>query len=187
MNRDNYVIRPWEDNQQLKVINFFGGPGTGKSTVAADLYSLMKRKRFKVELLHEIAKDYVWERWDQIFREQDFIFANQHRLQRRLVGHDIDYCVVDSSLLLGLFYTPLDFPPSFKQFVREVYDSYNNINIYLERNPEIEYVQEGRNQDLDGAIAIDQQVLSYLQAENIPYRTVISGEKAAAQVIEWLA
>lgn len=177
-------IAPWSDNKKLTVISFLGGPGIGKSTVAADVFSLMKRNKFKVEFLREIAKDHVWERRDNIFREQDYIFAKQHRLQRRLVGHDIDYAVTDSSLLLGLFYTPEDMPPSFKMFVRDVYDSYTNINIYLERNPSIEYVEEGRNQCIDDAIALDKVVLDYLVKENIPFHRVISGEGAAMQVLD---
>lgn len=174
----------WADNKKLTVISFMGGPGIGKSTVAADVFSLMKRNKFKVEFLREIAKDHVWERRDNIFREQDYIFAKQHRLQRRLVGHDIDYAVTDSSLLLGLFYTPDDMPPSFKTFVRDVYDSYNNMNIYLERNPEIEYVRAGRNQDIEDAIKLDNEVLEYLTKENIPFHRVLSGENAAQQVLD---
>jgi signal recognition particle GTPase len=38
-------IRPWSENKNLTVINFFGGPGTGKSTTAAELFALMKKTR----------------------------------------------------------------------------------------------------------------------------------------------
>jgi len=183
MNPTNKHTRPWADNKKLKVINFFGGPGTGKSTCAADLYSLMKKRGYKVELIHEIAKDFVWERWDHIFREQDYIFAHQHRLQRRLVGHDIDYVIVDSSLILGLFYMPDDFPPSFKQFIQDVYNSYSNINIYLLRSDAFEYVPEGRNQTEEEAKEIDQRVLEYLLTEEIDFYTTESGDDAAAAIL----
>lgn len=174
-------IRPWSDNKSLVVVNFFGGPGTGKSTTAAELFALMKKQGFKVELIHEIAKDYVWERWDHIFREQDYIFAHQHRLQRRLVGHDIDYVILDSSLLLGLFYAAPDFPPSFKVFLRDVFDSYTNINFYLQRSAQFEYVQAGRNQNIDDAMLIDRQVHEYLVSTLVPFHTVEAGDAAAIQ------
>jgi hypothetical protein len=176
-------IRPWADNKSLTVINFFGGPGTGKSTTAAELYALMKKQHFKVELIHEVAKDYVWERWSHIFREQDWIFAHQHRLQRRLVGHDIDYVILDSSLLLGIFYTADDFPPSFKTLVREVFDSYTNINFYLARSGEFDYVQAGRNQTLEQAQVVDTQVLNYLRDTNVPFYAVNAGDTAAIQTL----
>lgn len=177
-------IRPFADNKQLTVINFFGGPGTGKSTTAAELFALMKKRNHKVELIHEIAKDYVWERWDHIFREQDWIAAHQHRLQRRLVGHDIDYVIVDSSLILGLFYTPDDFPSSFKAFLREIYDSYTNVNFYLTRSDKFDYIQAGRNQDASQAAEIDRQVFDYLQREQIPADVITAGYDAAGKALE---
>lgn len=176
-------IRPWADNKSLTVVNFFGGPGTGKSTTAAELFALMKKRNFRVELLHEIAKDYVWERWDHIFREQDWILAHQHRLQRRLVGHDVDYAVIDSAILLGLFYTAPDMPPSFKVWLRDVFDSYDNINIYLERSDAFAYQQAGRNQDEEMAREIDRQVRFYLDDTETEYHVVQSGDNAARDVL----
>lgn len=177
-------IRPWAENKTLTVVNFLGGPGTGKSTIAADVFSLMKRKNFKVEMLREIAKDHVWERANNIFREQDYIFAHQHRLQRRLVGHDIDYCILDSSMLFSLFYTPDDMPASFKTFVRDVYDSYDNINIYLKRNPNIPYISEGRNQNFMQAQQLDRDILQYMLNENIPFHDVQTSEHAAQEILQ---
>jgi nicotinamide riboside kinase len=144
----------WADNKRLKVIQLFGGPGIGKSTTAADLYSAMKKKGLKVELVHEIAKDLVWDKRHNMFYEQDWIMAQQHQLQHRLVAHDNDYCVIDSSILLGLFYAADDYPPEFKAWCRTVYDSYTNLNIMLKRNPQFPYVQEGRNEECSSILTI---------------------------------
>ena len=46
-----------EPNKQLKVINLYGGPGTGKSTTAAALFALIKREGYNVELVTEFAID----------------------------------------------------------------------------------------------------------------------------------
>ena len=35
----------------MKVINFYGGAGIGKSTIAADIFSKLKRKGHKTELV----------------------------------------------------------------------------------------------------------------------------------------
>lgn len=43
-----------------KYINFFGGPGSEKSTSAAQLFSRMKKQRMNVELVTEVAKDFLW-------------------------------------------------------------------------------------------------------------------------------
>ena len=43
----------------MKVINFYGGAGIGKSTIAADIFSKLKRKGHKTELVGEYAK-WLW-------------------------------------------------------------------------------------------------------------------------------
>lgn len=172
----------FNDNKNLNVINFFGGAGCGKSTCAAELFALMKKDNYKVELIHEAAKDYVWEKWSHIFGEQDYIFAQQHRSIRRLVGHDIDYAVVDSPILLSLFYMPDDFPQSFRRFVVDTFNSYNNINIYLKRSEKLPYVQAGRNETFEQAEQIDKQILDWLSVNDMRYHVVLAGNAAALAV-----
>lgn len=174
----------YSQNSVLSPINFFGGAGVGKSTTAALLFGNMKINGYKVELIHEVAKGYVWEDWSHIFGEQDWLFAHQHRLIRRLVGHDIDYAVVDSPILLSQFYMPDDFPQSFRTFVLDAFQSYDNINIFLERNPDLPYIQEGRNESEREAIIIDQQIRQYLTDHNIPYHRVVAGESAAKDCMD---
>jgi nicotinamide riboside kinase len=169
-------ILPFSANAELTVVNMFGGPGTGKSVTAADLFSMMKKAGKKVELVHEVAKDYVWEDWSHIFGEQDFIFGNQHRLIRRLVYHDVDYAIVDSSIILGLFYMPEWFPESFKPFVIDMFNTYNNVNVMFERNPNIPYQQWGRNETEQQAREKDAQIRNFFDENNIPYIVVIAGE-----------
>lgn len=179
MSRNTY-----NDNKKLTVVNFFGGPGCGKSTTAAELFARMKKKNFNVELIHEAAKEFVWEEWSHIFGEQDYIFAHQHRLIRRLTRHNIDYAVVDSSILLSLFYMPDDFPQSFRPFVREVFDSYNNINIVLDRNPDIPYVRTGRNESEQQAIEIDRKVRQYFEDTGIKHYRVMAGGRAVEDCLD---
>jgi hypothetical protein len=174
----------FDQNKELTVVNFFGGPGCGKSTTAAFVFGHMKVLDYKVELIYEAAKGCVWEKWHHIFGEQDWMFAHQHRLIRRLIDHDIDYAVVDSSILLSLFYMPDDFPQSFRPFVREVFDTYDNLNIFIDRNPDLPYVQAGRNEDERQAIEIDKKIRKYFEEEGIPCHHVMAGDTAASNVVE---
>ena len=41
----------------MKVINFYGGPNTGKSTKAAGMYYKMNLAGYNVELVNEFAKE----------------------------------------------------------------------------------------------------------------------------------
>ena len=53
---------------ETKVINLFGNPGSGKSTVAAYLFSELKSRGLEVELVTETAKDLVWDEDRKRFR-----------------------------------------------------------------------------------------------------------------------
>lgn len=181
--RENDLRTKYTDNKRLTVINMFGGAGCGKSTTAYFLTGLMKCDNRKVELIHEIAKDCVWERWNHMFGEQDWMFASQNHLLRRLISHDIDYAVVDSSILLSLFYLPDDFPQSFRTFVVDAFNTYDNINIFIDRNPDLPYVQAGRNQTLDEAKLIDDEIHQYFLDNKIPHYVVTAGESAASECL----
>ena len=45
----------------MKVINFYGGPGTGKSVQAAATYCALKKQGLNCELVTEYAKDKLWD------------------------------------------------------------------------------------------------------------------------------
>ena len=64
--------------KKLKVINIFGAPNAGKSTVASGLFYLMKINGYNVELINESAKEMVWnEQYNQL-EEQLLVFAKQY-------------------------------------------------------------------------------------------------------------
>lgn len=160
------------DNRTLKVVNLFGGPGTGKSTTAASLFSMLKKQGKSVELVSEFAKDCVWEQRNNIFTEQDLIFAEQHRRIRRLVSRNIEYAITDSPLLLTLLYTPDWYPKTFEPFVMDVFHSYTNHNFFLRRNLSLQYDDTGRNQNYEQAKQKDAEMEQLLFDRGISYCTI---------------
>ena len=58
-----------------KVINLFGGPGAGKSTIAAGLFYNMKIAGYNVERADEWIKDKVYEGTKYPFKDQLYTFA----------------------------------------------------------------------------------------------------------------
>ena len=64
---------------KLKVINLFGAPGVGKSTIAAGLFYFMKTAGESVEHVTEYAKYLVLtDRVQQLEDEQLYLLAKQH-------------------------------------------------------------------------------------------------------------
>ena len=159
----------FKENNSLFTINLFGGPGCGKSVTASRLFTQFKIDGKRVEYVSEVAKDMTWERRLHMLTEQDYIFAKQHNRIRRLVGQ-VEYAVCDSPIILGLMYMPDDFPKTFEPFIMEVFNSYNNINILLERN--VPYDPNGRNQTPEEAVEIDHEMQLFLDTHNIEYTSI---------------
>ena len=159
-----------------------GGPGAGKSTTASALFAKMKRSYYNVELVTEYAKDMVWEERHKIFGEQDYITAQQNKRLRRLIGK-VDFAITDSPILLGMCYIPQDYYIScFRQFIWEIFSSYNNLNFYIER--EKGYVQIGRNQSASEAMEKDNLMYNVLKTYQVPFHSIAGNEHAEDDIFK---
>jgi nicotinamide riboside kinase len=171
-----------------KVVNLFGGPGTGKSTSAAHLFAELKMSGVNCEYVQEYAKDKAWELGKshtgipKVFQAQEYIFGKQHFRFRRC-AQEVDMIIADCPLVLGLVYIPEDFElPSLRNCIREAFGMYDNLNIFLERTKD--YNPAGRFQTEDEAKVLDKTIRDMLDRENIPYHHVKAGRDATAQILE---
>lgn len=156
----------------MKVINFFGGPGIGKSTIAADFFVHLKKQHKEVELVTEYAKDMVYEERHNILQDQLYILAKQNRKLLRLIPKGIEYAITDSPIILGYIYYRKHggTSPNLLAMIEEVFKSYNNINFYLERHPTVEYKGIGRiQQTKEQAVEIDNEIKKLLFDLNISF------------------
>jgi hypothetical protein len=167
-------------NKKLICINFFGGPGSGKSYQAATLFPKIKQFT-QVELVQEVAKRIVYNNHSNLLTEQDYIFAHQHRALRELIGN-VQCAICDSPLALSIAYIPDWYPLSFKQYVREVFLTYDNVNIYLDRG-NIAYQEYGRYQTIDQAQDVDEKTRKWLDFYRVPYTVVVNGTDTTEQEI----
>lgn len=154
-----------------KYINIFGGPGVGKSTTAASLFVEMKKSGMKVELVTEVAKDFVWEDRSTTLTIQPYITIKQFRNLVRLKGK-VDYVITDGPIMLGCVYADLyasHLPPSYKQFIVDLHKSELNpsVNIMLERA--FQYDSTGRYQTEDEASELDAAIAKTLDDNDIPW------------------
>ena len=140
------------DKNKSLVINLFSGPGVGKSTACAGIFYELKKRHYNVELVTEYAKDIVFENRQELFTDQLYILAKQHRRILRLSGK-VDIILTDSPILQNLAYTPDSYFRSYAPLVRDVFDSFHNVNFLLKRRTE--YVQTGRYQSEEDAMKLD--------------------------------
>lgn len=148
-----------------KIINILGGSGIGKSTFAAELFTLMKKELYDVELALEYAKDLVYENRLNTLENQIYVFGKQlHRIQR-LVGK-VEYIITDSPIILSSIYGE-KYSENFHRLVLETFNQFSNINILLKRGHD--YNPNGRLQTLEEAIEIDRKIAHYLIINSIDH------------------
>lgn len=167
---------------KTKVINLTGGPGSGKSTTAALLFSKLKMRGLNAELVTEYAKDKVWEESFKTLDNQLYVLGKQYHRLHRLLGK-VDYIVTDAPLVHSLFYGA-HMPASFKQLVLDINKELPALNIFLTRKKT--YNPVGRMQTEDEAKLIDGQLRSILDDNNIAYACVDGDSNAADKIMGML-
>lgn len=156
---------------KIRRINLYGGPGSGKSTAAAYLFSQLKLKCHKVELVREYAKDLVYEgkRFDGF--TQLSIFAEQIRRENSVLESDKDVVIItDSPVALAAFYSrKYKFPnvPELLEIEHTFEKKYPSVNLFLKRNNK-DYQTYGRNETYEEAKEIDLKILRFLCDEILP-------------------
>lgn len=129
------------------VINIFGAPGVGKSTLASGLFYRMKVNGFSVELVSEYAKECVFEeRFNIIKEDQLYVFANQNRKLFRLVNQ-YEYVIMDSPIILSNVYIQKDSfydHVKFTDLVTSTFKQYPNVNYFITLNENFNFETEGR-------------------------------------------
>ena len=165
---------------KLKVINLIAGPGAGKSTTRAGLFNLMKTEAENCEETTEFAKDVTWDETQVLLSDALYVLANQNRRLTRLQGK-VEWAISDSPLILSIHYvTPEYLPKTFRELVLELWNTYDNYNVVIERVKP--YNPIGRNQTADEAKKIDSDILHILELYDIPFLSV-PGDKQAPETI----
>lgn len=118
----------------MKVINFFGEGGVGKSTRASGLYAEMKRRGYNVELATEWVKKFFYVDEIKYVPNQLLITGQQIDQLKRLEGH-VDYVIIDSPVYLGAIYCKLfDVNYALSEAIKHEFFKFDNYNILLERD-----------------------------------------------------
>ena len=171
-------------NNPMLVVNLYGGPGCGKSTTAARVFSELKILGYEAELVTEYAKDMVWENRQCVFDNQIYLFAKQHHRIWRLKGK-VEVAITDSPLLLSLIYNAKkdELGKSLDGLVINAYKSFDNADFFLNRRDN-SYNPNGRHQTEDEAKGIDGDIELILKKKEIPFLYVPGVEDAPHRIVE---
>jgi adenylate kinase len=178
--------------KKTKIVNFFGGPGSGKSTITSGVFYELKRMGLECDNPYEFPKQVAWEENNSQISDQLYIFANQHRGIVRSYGK-VDFIILDSPILLSLAYKDgynKEYPASiygkgFDDMVIETFSKYHNINFFLRRNEE-DFQQTGRFQSYEESLEFDEKIKYHLDANGFPYYCLDINDKTVDTVVSFL-
>jgi len=162
------------------LINLYAGPGTGKSSSMAGIFSHLKWMGVNCEMAPEFAKEKVWEGSLNILSNQIYVFGKQLHTIHRLMGK-VDVIITDSPLLFSVIYGEKE-GKEFKDLVLKVYKDFWSWNIFLKRSKA--YNPSGRLQTEDQAKEIDAKIFKLLLDNQIEFETRETGPDECKSLAE---
>ena len=175
------------------LINLFGGPGIGKSSIAAGITYKLKKKHISCNNPYEFPKLLAWDKNNEAIKDQLYVLANQHRGIAQSYGK-VDYIVIDSPIMFSLIYKtyynkgyPAEFyGEHFNHMIVDLHKKYDNINILLERSDEGKHNDDERYQTLKESLDIDKLCKNILDENNIPYHVVKVNKNTVKEIMKIL-
>lgn len=174
-----------------KIINIFGGPGIGKSSIAAGITYKLKKNHISCDQPYEFPKLLAWDDNHSAIQDQLYVLANQHRGIVKSYGK-VDYIVLDSPILLSLtyrnYYKGTEYPSSlygesFDKMVLDTFNQYDNINIVLDRADGVHNNNE-RYQNLEESKELDIVIENSLIKNNIPFHKIKVDDNTVDNIIK---
>ena len=164
-------------------LNFFGGPGVGKSTAAAKMFYELKTRDVRCELVGEFAKELVYNRAYSVMGDQLYLFAEQAHRLRMLEQYGVQIAICDSPLLLAPVYGQKE---DLTSLAIAENDKYNNINYVIARHDHF-LKADKRSTKLSEAKQKDLQILALLRSHSIPYELIYDVLDIEPNVIDAIA
>lgn len=156
-----------------KFVNLLSGPGVGKSSTAAGLFSKLKFQGINAELITEYAKDRVWSEDFKTLQLQSYVLGKQLNRQFKLLGQ-VEIAITDSPIIFSLLYKGFGCVEGWDEVVVKQFNLFDNLNIFLKRDPVAHpYNTKGRSQSEEEAMELDQKTRNILSLYDIPYHEVI--------------
>lgn len=162
-------------------VNFYGGPGSGKSTMAAAVFAELKSNGMNAELVTEYAKKKAWEEAYKVFECQMYVCAQQIYSMFTVSKH-VDIIVTDSPIIMATAYNNGD--KLLDAILAREHKKYNNIDIFLNRVKK--YNPKGRMQTEDEAKEKDKQIKAILKDNKIKYIERDGDKKSIEEIVQYV-
>ena len=141
--------------KETLVINLIGGPCSGKSTVAAELFARLKKMGIKTELVSEYIKDRIYEENKTMPNNQIAIFGMEHYNISNKLGK-VEVIVHDGSFINNIIYKA-EYNKEFDDLIISEYHKFNNLDFFIKRG-NIEFEDYGRIHNYEQSLELDEKI-----------------------------
>ena len=157
--------------KETLVINLIGGPCSGKSTIAAELFARLKKMGIHCELVSEYIKDRIYEENQTMPKTQIAIFGMEHYNISNKLGK-VDVIVHDGLFINNIIYKTEE-NKYFDDLIISEYKRFWNLDFFIKRG-NIEFETYGRIHNLKQSKELDKTIketydsyeLSYIEVES---------------------
>lgn len=153
-------------------IQIFGGPGVGKSTLAARAFSELKSLQYNVGLVQEYVKEFAVhgddrpKYWDYVHT-----FGEQMRREYLLFKQGHEVIVTCSPLLLQCVYAEKHArccSDELIQLALKFEQDVPNVSFFILRSKDQPYSTDGRWETFEQAKGMDREIQSFLSWYDVP-------------------
>ncbi|MCK9576029.1 MAG: AAA family ATPase [Candidatus Pacearchaeota archaeon] len=171
------------------IVNLYGAPGTGKSTLMAETFAALKWDKIDSEMVPEFAKELVWEKRHHTMTDQLYLLGKQHHRIFRVNGK-VEVVITDSPILLNTVYNRLYntndnpkqtiFNDALEKVVIAADGLYWTLNIFLNRTKD--YNPNGRNQTEEESNELSVIIRNLLIENNIKFKDLDADRDTAIEI-----
>ncbi len=151
-------------------INFYGGPGVGKSTLAARVYADLKQLGVNsIELVPEFIKPWAYEGKQFDSFGNTYVFGNQLWSELRFLNAGVDIIVSDSPMMLQCAYAYQAnkiIGSSLRDIALQYEKQYPSLNFFVDRT--VPGPLRARYQTKEELETLDCSIRQFLQDCNHP-------------------
>lgn len=172
-----------------KIINFVGGPGSGKTAMCCLLFAEMKMRGLCVEYIPEVAKNLVWRRQFNLLNNQHYVSTRQYEMMKAVEGK-VDYIVTDGPLLHGVYYNRNN-PDNYcditktENMILSMMSEFENHYVHVTKG-DFPYERVGRLETEEQSIKIGNEILEILHDLKEEVLPIVSGKHALHDLFNFI-
>lgn len=170
----------------IRRINIFGGPSSGKSVLVMWLFAELKISGLNIQFADEYVKKWVYDGKTISSFDHVYLFGKQIYKEEGYLRAGADLIISDAPILMIGAYSTRDGDPFNDELISIAmkFDKvYPSINIFLDREG-IPYQQPGRYENYEAAVATDKIILKVMKENLQSFATFKTKERQ--QILEYV-